>query len=85
MSSIVRRIVVRESPNSSPNWRSDRTGSPAGDTAFTSMLPPLIDAGTLAPLEQCIADGGLGDRLLPSVSFAQVDGKTYGVPLTMSP
>ncbi|OEO32734.1 hypothetical protein VW23_010070 [Devosia insulae DS-56] len=54
-------------------------------TAFTSMLPPLIDAGTLAPLDQCIADGGFGDRLLPSVSFAQVDGKTYGVPLTMSP
>jgi ABC-type glycerol-3-phosphate transport system substrate-binding protein len=54
-------------------------------TAFTSMLPPLIDAGTLAPLDQCIADGGFGDRILPSVSFAQVDGVTYGVPLTMSP
>jgi ABC-type glycerol-3-phosphate transport system substrate-binding protein len=54
-------------------------------TAFTSMLPPLIDAGTLAPLDQCITDGGFGDRILPSVSFAQVDGVTYGVPLTMSP
>lgn len=52
---------------------------------FTSMLPPLIAAGTLAPLDECIASGGFGDRLLPSVSFAQVDGTTYGVPLTMSP
>lgn len=54
-------------------------------TAFTSMLPPMIKAGTLAPLDACIAAGGFGDRLLPSVDFAKVGGKTYGVPLTMSP
>lgn len=54
-------------------------------TAFTSMLPPMISAGTLAPLDQCIAEGGFGDRLLKSVEFAKVDGVTYGVPLTMSP
>lgn len=52
---------------------------------FTSMLPPMIEAGVLAPLDECIASGGFGDRMLPSVSFAQVDGATYGVPLTMSP
>lgn len=54
-------------------------------TAFTSMLPPMIDAGALAPLDQCIAEGGFGERLLSSVDFAQVDGVTYGVPVTMSP
>lgn len=54
-------------------------------TAFTSMLPPMIKAGTLAPLDECIAAGGFADRLLPSVDFAKVGGKTYGVPLTMSP
>jgi ABC-type glycerol-3-phosphate transport system substrate-binding protein len=54
-------------------------------TVFTSMLPPMINAGTLAPLDACIAEGGFGDRLLKSVDFAKVDGATYGVPLTMSP
>ncbi len=52
---------------------------------FTNMLAPMIDASTLMPLDECIAQGGFGDTLLPSVSFAQVDGVTYGVPLTMSP
>jgi ABC-type glycerol-3-phosphate transport system substrate-binding protein len=52
---------------------------------FTSMLPPMIAAKTLAPLDDCIASGGFGSRMLPSVSFAQFGGKTYGVPLTMSP
>ncbi|MCB9992693.1 MAG: sugar ABC transporter substrate-binding protein [Hyphomicrobiaceae bacterium] len=53
--------------------------------AFTSMLAPMIEANALAPLDDCIAAGGFGDRLLPSVSYAQIDGHTYGVPLTMSP
>ena len=52
---------------------------------FTNMLAPMIDAGILAPMDECIASSGLADRILPSVSFAQIDGKTYGVPLTMSP
>ena len=52
---------------------------------FTNMLAPMIDANILAPLDACIAQGGFGDRLLPSVEFAVVDGATYGVPLTMSP
>ena len=52
---------------------------------FTNMLAPMIDAGILAPMDECIAASGLGDRMLPSVSFAQVGGKTYGTPLTMSP
>lgn len=52
---------------------------------FTSMLAPMIKAGALAPLDSCIASGNFKDRLLPSVNFAQVSGKTYGVPLTMSP
>lgn len=62
----------------------------AGDTpdllpVFTNMLPPLIDAGVLAPLDDCIAASPWKERLLASVKFAQKDGKTYGVPLTMSP
>lgn len=52
---------------------------------FTNMLAPMIDAQILAPLDECIAAGGFGDRLLPSVDFAKADGATYGVPLTMSP
>ena len=52
---------------------------------FTNMLAPMIDAGILAPMDGCIEASGFGDRILPSVSFAQVDGNTYGVPLTMSP
>ena len=52
---------------------------------FTNMLAPFIDAGILDPMDDCIEASGFGDRMLPSVSFAQVDGKTYGVPLTMSP
>lgn len=53
--------------------------------AFTNMLAPLIDAGMLAPLDACIDASDFKDRLLPSISFAQKDGVTYGVPLTMSP
>lgn len=52
---------------------------------FTNMVPSLIDAGVLAPLDDCIAKSNFKDRMLKSVSFAQKDGKTYGVPLTMSP
>lgn len=52
---------------------------------FTNMLAPMIDAGQLMPLDECIAQGGHGETILPSISFAQVDGVTYGVPLTMSP
>jgi ABC-type glycerol-3-phosphate transport system substrate-binding protein len=52
---------------------------------FTNMLPPLIDAGLLAPLDDCIAGSSFKDRILPSVSYAQRDGVTYGIPLTMSP
>ena len=52
---------------------------------FTNMLAPFIDAGILDPMDDCIEASGFADRMLPSVSFAQVDGKTYGVPLTMSP
>jgi multiple sugar transport system substrate-binding protein len=52
---------------------------------FTSMLAPMVKSKALAPLDSCIASGGFKDRLLPSVSFARFDGKTYGVPLTMSP
>ena len=52
---------------------------------FTNMLAPMIDAGILDPMDACIDESGLRDRILPSVSFAQVDGKTYGTPLTMSP
>jgi multiple sugar transport system substrate-binding protein len=52
---------------------------------FTNMLAPLIDAGVLAPLDDCIAHSSYKDRLLPSISYARKDGKTYGIPLTMSP
>lgn len=52
---------------------------------FTNMLAPMIDAGILAPMDDCIASKGLADRLLPSVGFARHDGHTYGTPLTMSP
>lgn len=52
---------------------------------FTSMLPPLMDADLLAPLDACIARSSFKDKLPASVAFAQRDGKTYGVPLTMSP
>lgn len=62
----------------------------AGDSpdllpVFTNMLPPLIEEGLLAPLDECLAGTGIEERLLPSVSVAQRDGTTYGVPLTMSP
>lgn len=53
--------------------------------AFTNMMPSLLDSDLLAPLDECFADTDIMDRLLPSVSFAQRDGKTYGAPLTMSP
>lgn len=53
--------------------------------AFTNMLAPMVDAGVLAPLDECIAGSSFKDRLLPAVSFAQIDGHTYGVPMTMSP
>ncbi len=52
---------------------------------FTNMLPPLMDADLLAPLDACIARSSYKDSLPPSISFARRDGKTYGVPLTMSP
>ena len=49
------------------------------------MLAPLVDAGVLAPLDDCIAASPFKDRMLASVSYAKFNGKTYGVPLTMSP
>ncbi|WP_377842066.1 ABC transporter substrate-binding protein [Bosea sp. UC22_33] len=52
---------------------------------YTNMLAPLIREGVLAPLDDCIAASSFKDRLLPSVKYAQKDGKTYGIPLTMSP
>jgi multiple sugar transport system substrate-binding protein len=52
---------------------------------FTNMLAPLIDAGVLAPLDDCIAKSTFKDRMLPSAAYARYSGKTYGVPLTMSP
>lgn len=52
---------------------------------YTNMLAPLIREGVLAPLDDCIAASSYKDRLLPSVKYAQKDGKTYGIPLTMSP
>lgn len=52
---------------------------------FTNMLAPMIEADQLLPLDECIAKGGHGDTILPSISFAQKDGVTYGVPMTMSP
>jgi ABC-type glycerol-3-phosphate transport system substrate-binding protein len=52
---------------------------------YTNMLAPMVDAGVLAPLDDCIASSSFKDRLLPSVSFAVFDGKTYGLPVTMSP
>ena len=36
-------------------------------------------------MDACIERLGVRNHLLPSVSFAVVDGKTYGTPLTMSP
>lgn len=52
---------------------------------YTNMLAPMVDAGVLAPLDDCINSSSFKDRLLPSVSFAVFDGKTYGLPITMSP
>jgi len=52
---------------------------------FTNMLAALIDAKVLAPLDDCIATASYKDRILPSIKFSQKDGKTYGIPLTMSP
>lgn len=54
-------------------------------TAFTNVMPSLIENDLLAPLDECFADTDTMDRLLPSVEFAQRDGQTYGVPVTMSP
>lgn len=53
--------------------------------AFTNMMPYLIANDLLAPLDECFAGTDLMDRVLPSVSVVQKDGKTYGAPLTMSP
>ena len=52
---------------------------------FTNMIPALVKAGLLEPLDECLARTSFADRLLPSVSVAVYDGQTYGVPLTMSP
>ncbi|MGB3730619.1 ABC transporter substrate-binding protein [Microbacterium sp.] len=53
--------------------------------AFTGMMPSLIANDLLAPLDECFAGTDLPDRVLPSISVAEKDGKTYGAPLTMSP
>lgn len=53
--------------------------------AFTNMLPPLIAANQLDPLDEMLKTASYKDALLPSISVSQVDGKTYGIPLTMSP
>jgi ABC-type glycerol-3-phosphate transport system substrate-binding protein len=42
--------------------------------AFTNMLPPLIEEGLLAPLDECLDDSGIEERLLPTASAAQRDG-----------
>ncbi len=52
---------------------------------FTNMLPPLIEADLLAPLNECLDDSAYTDALLPSISVAVRDGTIYGIPLTMSP
>ncbi|MEN8113293.1 MAG: extracellular solute-binding protein [Actinomycetota bacterium] len=54
-------------------------------TPFTNMLAPLLADGLLAPLDACFEGTDIMDRILPSVSAAQRDGVTYGVPATMSP
>lgn len=52
---------------------------------FTNMIPPLVEAGLLAPMDDCLAEASFTDRLLPSISVAVYDEQTYGIPLTMSP
>ena len=52
---------------------------------FTNMIAPMVDAGILAPLDECIVKSSFKDRILPAVSFAEIDGHIYGVPMTMSP
>lgn len=54
-------------------------------TAFTNQMPNLIENDLLAPLDSCFEGTDVMDRVLPTVSAVQRDGKTYGVPLTMSP
>lgn len=53
--------------------------------AFTNMIAPMVDAGILAPLDECIAGSSFKNRILPAVRFAEIDGHIYGVPMTMSP
>ncbi len=52
---------------------------------FTNMIPTLVAEGILAPLDDYLAGSELKDRVLPSIEVAVYDGKTYGIPLTMSP
>ena len=54
-------------------------------TIYTNMLAPMVEAGVLAPLDDCIKGSNFKDRLLPSASFAVFNGVTYGLPVTMSP
>lgn len=53
--------------------------------AFTFMLPRLISEGLLEPLDAWLAAAPFKDAILPSVSIAQKNGMTYGLPMTMSP
>jgi multiple sugar transport system substrate-binding protein len=84
---------IKVEPTLIPNTSYEQTITTqiaAGDVpdfmpAFTNMLAPMVDAGVLAPLDECIAKGSFRDRILPAVSFAKIDGHTYGVPMTMSP
>ena len=53
--------------------------------AFTNMLPPLMARDLLEPLDAWLDKASFKNDLLPSVKVAQRGGKTYGLPLTMSP
>jgi len=52
---------------------------------FTNMIPMLVAEGMLAPLDDYLASSDIKDSALPPIEVAVYDGKTYGIPLTMSP
>jgi len=52
---------------------------------FTNMLPRLVALNQLEPLDPWLDKAAFKKDLLPSIKVAVYDGKTYGIPLTMSP
>jgi multiple sugar transport system substrate-binding protein len=53
--------------------------------AFTNMIPRLVAEDMLEPLDAYLEKAAYKADILPSIKVSVRDGKTYGIPQTMSP